>query len=223
MRASLFALLLAFGLASAGCARISSIGDPPPPPGVTQVPALPAAVADGAIFQARRGYVPLFEDRRPRRIGDILTIVLNEEVSASKSTESSANRSASASLTLEDLPDVLDQLAEYGFEFSGESAFNGGAGARANNTFTGTITVTVEEVMGNGNLRVQGEKQIAINRGTEFIRFSGVVNPRTISGRNSVPSTEVAAARIEYFGDGYAAAATRMGWLQRFFLSVSPI
>ena len=62
-------------------------------------------------------------------------------------------------------------------------------GAAARNTFTGTITVTVKELLPNGNLGVVGEKQIAINRGTEFIRFSGVVNPRTISGSNTVPST----------------------------------
>ena len=89
-------------------------------------------------------------------------------------------------------------------------------------TFSGTITVSVLEVMANGNLRVRGEKQIAINHGTEFIRFSGVVNPRTITGQNTVPSTQVADARIEYVGDGYINEAQHMGWLQRIFLNISP-
>lgn len=71
--------------------------------------------------------------------------------------------------------------------------------------------------------RVVGEKQIAINQGTEFIRFSGVVNPRTISGSNTVPSTQVADARIEYVGNGYINGAQNMGWLQRFFLNLSPM
>src|SRR5690606_42061672 len=66
------------------------------------------------------------------------------------------------------------------------------------------------------------EKQIAINQGTEFIRFSGVVNPRTISGANTVPSTQVADARIEYVGNGYINEAQTMGWLQRLFLNLSP-
>ena len=82
--------------------------------------------------------------------------------------------------------------------------------------------MSVLEVMNNGNLRVRGEKQIAINQGTEFIRFSGVVNPRTITAQNTVPSTQVADARIEYVGDGYINEAQHMGWLQRFFLNVSP-
>jgi flagellar L-ring protein precursor FlgH len=82
--------------------------------------------------------------------------------------------------------------------------------------------VSVLEVMANGNLRVRGEKQIAINQGTEFIRFSGVVNPRAITVQNTVPSTQVADARIEYVGDGYINEAQTMGWLQRFFLNISP-
>lgn len=210
-----------FMLVVAGCAQVPrasvvgeqeqiNIVDRPPP------------VANGSIYQARRGYQPLFEDRRPRSIGDIMTIVLDEEVSASKNSQSNANRSGSSSLELEQLPDILDVLADYGFDISGASDFAGGGGSQANNSFTGTITVSVLEVMNNGNLRVRGEKQIAINQGTEFIRFSGVVNPRTITAQNTVPSTQVADARIEYVGDGYINEAQHMGWLQRFFLNVSP-
>ncbi len=143
-------------------------------------------------------------------------------MSASKNSQSNAGRSGSASLELAQLPDILDVLAEYGYDISGENDFTGSGGSQANNSFTGTITVSVLEVMNNGNLRVRGEKQIAINQGTEFIRFSGVVNPRTITAQNTVPSTQVADARIEYVGDGYINEAQHMGWLQRFFLNVSP-
>ncbi len=208
-------------LVIAGCAQVPrasvvgeqeqiSIVDRPPP------------IPNGSIYQARQGYQPLFEDRRPRSIGDILTIVLDEEVSASKNSQSNAGRSGSASLELAQLPDILDVLAEYGYDIAGENDFTGSGGSQANNSFTGTITVSVLEVMNNGNLRVRGEKQIAINQGTEFIRFSGVVNPRTITSQNTVPSTQVADARIEYVGDGYINEAQHMGWLQRFFLNVSP-
>lgn len=208
-------------LVVAGCAQIPrasvvgeqeqiSIVDRPPP------------IPNGSIYQARQGYQPLFEDRRPRSIGDILTILLDEEVSASKNSQSNAGRSGSAGLNLAQLPDALETLAEYGFDVSGENDFTGSGGSQANNSFTGTITVSVLEVMNNGNLRVRGEKQIAINQGTEFIRFSGVVNPRTITAQNTVPSTQVADARIEYVGDGYINEAQHMGWLQRFFLNVSP-
>lgn len=192
------------------------------PPEMTNMPAFPEKEPNGSIYQARRGFSPLFEDRRPRQIGDILTVVLNEEVSASKSSRANASRQGSASLELEQLPDALEALAEYGFDIGSNSEFNGAGGASANNTFTGTITVTVQDVLPNGNLLVTGERQIAINQGTEHIRLTGVVQPRSITTRNTVASTEVASARIEYLGDGYMNQAQRMGWLQRFFLTVSP-
>lgn len=186
----------------------------------------PPRAANGSIYQAHRGSQPLFEDRRPRMVGDILTIVLDEQVSASKNSQSSMNRNGSAELDISALPDVLERLAAQGIDLSGgmsgSSAFNGGGGSQASNSMTGTITVSVLEVMHNGNLRVRGEKQIAINQGVEFIRFSGVVNPRTITGQNTVPSTSVADARIEYVGNGYISEAQHMGWLQRFFLNISP-
>ena len=174
------------------------------------------------------GYQPLFEDRRPRNIGDTLTIVLQENVSASKSSSANATRDGSASFGLDAIPTGLNGLvgadgSKANVGANGKNDFAGKGGATANNTFTGTITVTVNQVLSNGNLRVVGEKQIEINQGTEFIRFSGVVNPRTISASNSVLSTAVADARIEYVGNGYINEAQTMGWFQRFFLNISPM
>ncbi|PXZ03745.1 flagellar basal body L-ring protein FlgH [Gilliamella apicola] len=187
------------------------------------------ANSSGSIFQASQpssyGYQPMFEDRRPRNIGDILTIVLQENVSASKSSSINAGRNGSANLGVTTVPKFLDGLVGRGkvdTDVSGTNDFKGSGGANAKNTFSGTITVTVQDVMVNGNLKVIGEKQIAINQGTEFIRFSGVVNPRTISGNNTVISTQVADARIEYVGNGYIDEAQTMGWLQRLFLNISP-
>lgn len=187
-----------------------------------RIPERPPGQGNGSIYQARHGFQPLFEDRRPRMVGDILTIVLNEQVSASKNAASNASRNGSASLTPITVPDKLSKLSEWATELEGDNLFSGSGGSKANNSFAGTITVSVLEVMSNGNLRVRGEKQIAINQGTEFIRFSGVVNPRTITGQNTVPSTQVADARIEYVGDGYINEAQNMGWLQRIFLNISP-
>ena len=220
LRLATLALALVL-LTLAGCAQIphaSVVGEQEQ----IEIPDRPLPVANGSIFQKARGYQPLFEDRRPRSVGDILTIVLDEEVSASKNSRSNADRDGSSSLTFTQVPDGLEDLMDYGFEIDGDSDFEGGGGSEANNSFTGTITVSVIEVMNNGNLRVRGEKQIAINQGTEFIRFGGVVNPRFITTQNTVPSTAVADARIEYVGNGYINEAQHMGWMQRFFLNVSP-
>jgi flagellar L-ring protein precursor FlgH len=188
-----------------------------------------SSAASGSIFQSGQamnyGYQPMFEDRRPRNVGDTLTIVLQENVSASKSSSANASRDGSAGLSFEAMPRFMNGLFagdRANTAITGNNDFTGRGGAAAQNTFSGTITVTVHQVLANGNLHVVGEKQIAINQGTEFIRFSGVVNPRTISGSNTVISTQVADARIEYVGNGYINEAQQMGWLQRFFLNLSP-
>ncbi|KFZ30949.1 flagellar basal body L-ring protein [Pseudidiomarina salinarum] len=215
---------LFLALIVSGVSACSNVPDPvlvEPYQPVT-VPQPAAGEPNGAIYQASRGYIPLFEDQRPRRVGDILTIVLEEEVNATKSSASQASRSSSMGVDLEGLPDALEQLAEYGFTVSSDNEFSGGGNSSANNRFSGTITVTVMEVLYNGNLRVRGEKQIAINQGTEVIRFSGTVDPRNINGLNNVVSTAVADARLEYLGGGYINEAQRMGWLQRFFNKIAP-
>ncbi|KDB92102.1 flagellar L-ring protein FlgH, partial [Bordetella bronchiseptica D993] len=107
-------------------------------------------------------------------------------------------------------------------DISGGNTANGTGKSSANNTFTGTITTTVIGVLPNGNLQIAGEKQIAINRGSEYVRFSGVVDPRSITGSNTVSSTRVADARIEYRSKGVMDEVQTMGWLQRFFLIASP-
>ncbi|MBO1111099.1 flagellar basal body L-ring protein FlgH [Bordetella petrii] len=220
----LFAAVLA--LAAAGCAMI------PPEPIVTgpmtaapPSPPMPAAQPNGSIYQPRvYGNYPLFEDRRPRNVGDIVTIVLNERTNAAKNVATNTDRSGSVGLGIAASPGFMDSWAnaKLDTDASGSNKASGKGDSSANNTFTGTITTTVIGVLPNGNLQVAGEKQIAINRGSEYVRFSGVVDPRSITGANSVSSTQVADARIEYRSKGVMDEVQTMGWLQRFFLIASP-
>ncbi len=210
-------------LASGGCALV-------PREPLVQLPttarAEPRAMGapTGSIYQSSYAGNPLFEDRRPRNVGDILTIVISENVNASKNSGANASRNGSTTMGFDAVPRWLSGLfnTSQNANMNGSNALKASGGASAANTFNGTITVTVLEVLSNGNLVVSGEKQIAINQGAEFIRFSGVVNPRTITGDNAVPSTQVADARIEYTAKGYIDEAQNMGWMQRFFLNVSP-
>jgi len=187
------------------------------------VVAVPGAQTGGSIFQTVN-YQPLFEDRRARNVGDIITIVLNEKLQATKQSGSSVDKSGSTSLSIPTLAGNLPLKFLQGTSATASSAnkFSGKGDSASSNAFTGTITVTVIEVLGNGNLLVSGEKQIGINQGSEFIRFSGVVNPTTVVNNNTVSSTQVADARIEYRGTGYIDEAQTMGWLSRIFMSVSP-
>lgn len=178
--------------------------------------------ATGSIYQTA-AVRPLFEDRRARHVGDTLTINLVERTTAQKSANAAADRSSSMSAGVAALGGVsVGSLGRLSVEAGSDSGFAGQGSAAANNAFTGTITVTVIDVYPNGNLLVSGEKQVAINQGNEFIRFSGVVNPNNVTTSNTVQSTQVADARIEYKGSGFIDESTRMGWLQRFFLALLP-
>jgi flagellar L-ring protein precursor FlgH len=185
--------------------------------------AAPGAQTGGSIFQTVN-YQPLFEDRRARNVGDVITIVLNEKLQATKQSGSNVDRSGSTSLSIPTLAGKLPFKFLQGTSAtaSSENKFSGKGDSASSNAFTGVITVTVIEVLGNGNLVVAGEKQIGINQGSEFIRFSGVVNPTTVVNNNTVSSTQVADARIEYRGTGYIDEAQTMGWMSRLFMSVSP-
>lgn len=190
------------------------------------VPVATAAANNGAIYQPVTTPVTsslsLFEDRRARNVGDVLTIQINEKLNASKTASSTADRKGLMKFNV-----PAAQIGSYtikGGSLTTESDtnFEGKGDSAANNTFLGTIAVTVIEVLPNGNLMVSGEKQIGINQGSEFIRLSGVVNPAYILNGNIVSSIHVADARLEYRGTGYVNEAQTMGWLQRAFNVIMP-
>jgi flagellar L-ring protein precursor FlgH len=198
---------------------------------MTARPAPPALVRqpNGAIFQmeyaGQPGYShrPLFEDRRARAVGDVLTININETTAASKKSGSTAARAGSDNMSVTGLGGLPGKgLLGSNLAATSASTFEGKGDSASNNAFTGIITVTVIEVLSNGNLLVSGEKQIGINQGSEFVRFSGIVNPAVVSSGNAVSSTQVADARLEYRGNGYIDEAQTMGWMQRFFQSFKP-
>lgn len=191
---------------------------PPPQP-------MPAAVANGAIYQPTAyGNYPLFEDRRPRNVGDIVTVIIQERTNAAKNVQTTTDRSGGASLGMGLEPDFLPPAlgSRQNFDVESSNVSQGRGSSRADNTFSGTLTTTVVGVLPNGNLQIAGDKQLAINRGSEHIRFSGVVDPRAVTGSNTVLSTQVADARIEFRSRGSMDEVQNMGWLQRFFLNVSP-
>lgn len=177
----------------------------------------------GSLYSTNLGQRGMFEDRRARLVGDTLTINLTERTTASKNAKSSAERTSNLSASVPTLTKVpIKYLQGLSAEASTSNTFEGTGASSADNAFTGTISVTVIDVLPNGNMLVSGEKQVAINQGEEFIRFSGVVNPMHLTAQNAVNSTQVADARIEYRGRGYIDEAQRMGWLARFFQVVSP-
>jgi flagellar L-ring protein precursor FlgH len=194
-------------------------------PRVSQVP-LQAPVttrpATGSLFQSV-GYRPAFEDRRARAVGDTVTIQIIENVTASQKSTSTVNRNSSIDSNITALPfNDLAGLAKLGIGASTNNNFSGKGGTESANTFAGSITATVIEVMPNGHLVVAGEKQIGVNQNVDVLRFSGTVDPRLVQPGSIVSSTQVANVRVESRGRGAQGEAQTVGWLSRFFLSFHP-
>ena len=184
-------------------------------------PLVPAAApTNGAIFQAET-YSPLTSGARASRPGDILTIVLIERMSATKSNSATTGRNGSVGLT-PPATGPFSLLNPSDINMGGDQSFKGKGEAAQSNALTGEISVTVAAVYPNGSMLVKGEKLITLNRGDENVQFSGLVRMADINVDNRVPSTRVADARIRYTGKGEIARGSQQGWLQRFFSRISP-
>lgn len=211
------------GLLAAGALTLSACT----PTSITQGPLTtkpyPASArppTNGAIYNVA-AYRPLFEDRRARLIGDTLMINITENTSATKANGSSASKKGSVDSSV--TASFGSPVPRAAFNSASDLSYTDAAAANASNVFTGSIAVTVLDVLPNGYLVVGGEKQVALDKGTEFVRLSGVVNPDTITAANTVPSTRVADARIEYRTNSRVDAALVTSILSRFFLSFIPL
>jgi flagellar L-ring protein precursor FlgH len=183
-----------------------------------------APVVNGAIFQAG-GYRPLYETHRARMVGDIITVNISESVSAKQETTSSLEKTGSVSSSVGTAPFLnAAQLAKLKLNAEGSSSntFDGKGSTEATGKFTGTITSTVIEVLPNGHLIIAGEKQIGVAHNVDVLRFSGQVDPASIQPGNMVSSSQIANVRIAQTGRGAQAEAQGIGWIARFFLSISP-
>lgn len=211
-------VLLAAGLA-AGCSVVPPREVPRYAPAYPRVETTPAPVT-GAIFRGEDGSRyggGLFEDHKARRVGDVLTIVLQENTNASKSASTATSKSDDITLGA---PGVFGRtLNDLEAGVSAERDFEGNADVSQSNSLSGNLSVTVVEALANGNLVVRGEKWLTLNQGEEYVQITGIVRPADIGANNSVASSQVADARITYSGRGVAADANTQGWLSRFFSS----
>ena len=157
-----------------------------------------------------------------RHVGDILTIVLVEETSATSSSETSSEKEQNVNMPPpkvagDDVTSDGKQILEN--EVSANRDFKGSGDSDQSHSFEGRISVTVAEVLPNNYLVVRGEKLITLNQANDFIRFSGIVRVQDIRPDNTVRSSQVANVRLKYAGEGELSSANRMGPLGRFFQS----
>lgn len=202
------------------------IGGSRPAAGFTPPPLVEMAIvaeppSAGAIFQVSSGYAGLHQGNRARAIGDLVTVILTETITSTKSTSASTDRDGSFSIT-PPLSGPLDFLNPDALKAASTGSFSGSGDASQRSSLNGAIAVTIAAVHPNGTATIVGEKQMSLSQGDEWVQFAGTVRLNDISIDNQIASAQIANARIIYSGRGAIQTASRPGWLSRFFNIVSP-
>jgi len=194
-----------------------------PPAGfaASAAPAAPPHPADGSIFNVATAYAPLITGTRARNVGDIVTIVLTETTTTSKSVTTKQSRGGNEALT----PPTVGPFSfnPNALNAGATSSFSGAGNTAQTNALNGTIAVTVAEVRPNGVLLVRGQKQMMFSQGNEWITITGLIRATDIDPTaDTISSAQVADAHIEYSGNGTIQRSGREGWLYRVFNILSP-
>jgi len=174
-----------------------------------------------SIYQSGSAWL-LLEDIKPRRVGDMLTVTLQEKTDAKKQADTETKKETDneiSAATILGAPITASDRELLATKLKSVYDFKGEGDSQQSNSLTGSVTVTVVEVLINGNLVVQGEKWVTINQGDEYIRLRGIVRPSDINPNNTISSERVANAQIQYSGEGTIANANEQGWLAKFFNS----
>ena len=216
-----FAVLLIVSGSMSGCFtnKKPQPDDPAYAPTISSTMPVPQRT-EGSLYQDAYG-LNLFNDRKAHFIGDVITITLSERTVSRKSSGVTTGKKSTVDFNAGPLLGANPTIKgnELTTALEQDRTFDGSADADQSNSLQGNITVTVAEILPNGNLIVRGEKWITLNRGDEFIRISGMVRPDDIAPDNTIVSTRLANAKISYSGTGALADSTSMGWLSRFFNS----
>jgi len=176
--------------------------------------------SNGAIFSTSSSGL-FSSDRRAKKVGDILSVTLSETFSSSKGATNSSAKADSIGAEVGPTG-LLRNFAGLGGSASKTNSFSGSMATSQSNSLSGTISATVVRVFPNGNLEIKGQKKLRITEGTEYIRLSGIIRPQDISTSNTVSSTKIAEAQIEYVGAGILDSASKPGWGSALFRAISP-
>jgi flagellar L-ring protein precursor FlgH len=222
------ALAMAAALAAAALVQGCSLDAlDPKPDDPAFAPALPEppvtkVVADGGIYSQGTASNGLYTDTKAHRVGDIISVELEERTTAQKKAGTTLAKSDSntyGGITLGG-KEVKALGLTPTLSNSNSQDFSGSGNTSQSNSLTGQISVSVVNVLSNGNLQVRGEKWLMLNNGNEYVRVTGIIRPEDINSDNTVSSQRIGNARIQYGGTGDFANTQERGWLSKFFNSV---
>lgn len=174
-------------------------------------------VSDGGILQEGNGF-SLFDDRRAYQVGDVLTVVLNEQTQSGKQSGTEYTRDGELDVNIPvSLVGSNTAAAPFDLRFDNRRQFRGESSADQRNFLNGSLTVRVHQVLRNGDLVIRGEKWIRLNQGDEYIRVQGIVRPADVDPENRVSSQRIADAQIDYSGKGSLHESAQPSRMGRFF------
>ncbi|SMC09278.1 flagellar basal body L-ring protein FlgH [Nitratiruptor tergarcus] len=220
-RCSWFCLLILLS----GCAQKELVQkEPPKIPVMSEVAPKPTYKAPGSLYT---GYDNLFSDAKAHNIGDIVTILVNENLQGTGTTDTKSQRSNNLNLSFPSVT-VLDKKLPhnkstiFGINQKSTNAFQGKGGTNRSAKLIAKITARVVKVYPNGNLFIVGTKYVKINNDTQYIKISGIVKPQDINPDNSIDSSKIADMYVEYNGKGFLNTTQRPGWLANFIMKIWP-
>ncbi|MCP4744592.1 MAG: flagellar basal body L-ring protein FlgH [Desulfobacteraceae bacterium] len=189
-----------------------------------------AQVSEGSLWQDNSPLSSMFINVKARRTGDIITVKIVESSSASNTASTSTDRSSALTGGITNFFNMEQSYPSdrpFFNPFSGvaaslDSEFEGSGATIRSGDLTAYLTARIVEVLENGNLVIQGTREVRINHENQIITLTGLVRPRDISADNVVQSTYIADAKISYSGSGVINDRQRPGWLMRFFDKVWP-
>lgn len=175
----------------------------------------------------------LYEDVKARRLNDLVTIDVTENISGSGTADTAASKSSTLDAAITDFfgaplnlnrNNIFGQGKTFSPTASGsmKDDFKGAGATKREGKLIGTITAKVVEVMPNGNLIVESRKEITVNNEKQILILMGMIRPDDIAADNSVPSSKVADAQVYFVGDGIIQDKQSPGWLVKFFDRVWP-
>lgn len=180
---------------------------------------------DGAIYN-RQSQGLFATERKASKVGDIVTISLDESFNASKSQSAATGKTDSYAIDLPNglMNDILGRsVKSEDYALGTTQSFNGTGTASQSNAINGLVSAAVVRLFSNGNLEVMGQKKLTLNNGDEYVRVSGIVRPQDIGVGNIVNSNRLANAQITYIGAGEVADTAKRGWLSKLITTISPI
>jgi flagellar L-ring protein precursor FlgH len=178
------------------------------------------ALSPGSLWREGRPASLLFTDARALRTNDLVVIKIEEVADAKRSANTNLSRDSESDAQISAFLGLLEKLNKgkaLGITGSSKSSFTGQGDTNRSEYLTATVPATVAKVLSNGNLFVEGHRVILVNSEEQHFYISGVVRPIDIDQDNSVKSSMVADAQIEFVGRGVLTDNQKQGWLQRYF------